>query len=443
MDPIGRQILLQLVLILLNAFFAAAEIAVISLNPGKLKKLVENGDKKASKLLTIIDRPAGFLSTIQIGITFTGFISSAFAAKNFSGKLVAWFVNIGFTSVSEETLSIVSMVIVTIILSYITLLFGELIPKRIAMQKAMQIAKISSGVICAASVCIKPVSWLLTASANLVLKILRLETESEDDAVTEEEIRFMVDVGEENGAINPEEKEMIENIFEFNNTTAKDVMTHYKDVELIQSDMSDDEIFEIISSTGYSRFPVYEDDINDIIGIIIAKEFLLHRVSDDNVPLSHLLRPPYFVPESVHTDVLFRDMQSKKQHFSVVVNEYGETRGIVTMEDLLEEIVGNIYDESDMQEDEPEITKLSDNLWRMSGSVSIDTLAEELDLDDDEFDEDRKFDTLGGLVFSQLQTIPEDGSKIDVEVGSLEIHVEEFEDRRVVTATVCKKLKVV
>lgn len=441
MDPIGRQIFFQLVLILLNAFFAATEIAVISLTPNKLKKLVEDGDKKAAGLLKMVEAPSGFLSTIQIGITLAGFLGSAFAAQNFSDKLVSWFISLGIT-IPENVLNTISVIIITIILSYLTLVFGELVPKRIAMQKPLQIAKFSSGVIRGVSVIMKPVIWLLTGSTNLILRILRLKTEAEEESVTEEEIRFMVDVGEENGAINSEEKEMIENIFEFNNTTAKDVMTHYKDVELISTDMTDDEIYDLIAKTGYSRFPVYEDDINDITGIIITKEFLLHQSRRDKSPLAHILRPAYFVPETVHTDVLFRDMQSKKQHFAVIVNEYGETRGIVTMEDLLEEIVGNIYDESDTQEEEPEIIKLDDNLWRMSGAVSIDTLSDELDLEEDEFTEDRKFGTLGGLVFSKLQTIPEDGSEIQVEAGSLKIQVEKLEDRRVITATVSKKIKV-
>jgi len=439
LDPLGRQIILQIVLIALNAFFAAAEIAVISLNPNRLRKLVEDGDKKAPGILKMVEMPSGFLSTIQIGITLAGFMGSAFAAENFSGKLVKWFSGFEFVNISVGVLNTVSVIIITIVLSYLTLVFGELVPKRIAMQKPLETAKMCAGVIRVVSIVMKPVIWLLTVSTNLLLRLLRMKVEAEDETVTEEEIRFMVDVGEESGSIDLDEKEMIENIFELDNKSARDVMTHYMDVATISLDMTDAEIFDLIAQTEYSRFPVYEGDMNNIVGILITKEFLLHRTLKDSTPLIDILRKPvHFVPETIHIDDLFRDMQSKKQHFAVVVNEYGETKGIVTMEDLLEEIVGNIYDESDSQEDEPGIEKTADNVWKISGNAPLDDVISALDIDEDSLPPNRRFDTLGGLVFSQLQTIPEDGTIFEVQVGNLNIQIEKFENKRVISAIVSK-----
>jgi Hemolysins and related proteins containing CBS domains len=428
------------VLIALNAFFASAEMAMISLNPNKLRKLVEDGDKKAVELLRMVETPSGFLSTIQIGITLAGYLGSAFAAENFSDKLVAWFMKFEFVTAPEKILNTVAVIGITIVLSYLTLVFGELVPKRIAMQKPLEIAKMSAGVIRGVALVMKPVIWLLTVSTNLLLRMLRMKVEAEDETVTEEEIRFMVDVGEESGSIDLDEKEMIENIFELDNKIARDVMTHYKDVAAISLDMTDAEIFDLIAQTEYSRFPVYEGDINNVAGILITKEFLLHRTLNDNTPLAGIVRNPvHFVPETIHIDDLFRDMQSKKQHFAVVVNEYGETKGIVTMEDLIEEIVGNIYDESDTQEDEePGIEKIADNVWKISGNAPIEDVIDTLEIDEDDIPANRRYDTLGGLVFSQLQTIPEDGTIFDITVSNLNIHIEKFENKRVISAIVSR-----
>ncbi len=354
-DPIWWQLLLQVVLIALNAFFASTEIAVISLNANKIRRLAEEGDKKAKQMLKMVETPAGFLSTIQIGITLAGFLGSAFAADNFASKLTDWMVSVqGFTAVSPDTLNTIAVIIITLILSYFTLVFGELVPKRIAMQRPEKVARASASVITVLSVVMKPIIWLLSVSTNGILRLLRMNPNQKEDEVTEEEIRLMVDIGEEKGAIEPTEKEMIENIFEFNNTTARDVMTHRTDVIAIQRDETEEDILQLIQESGLSRFPVYDEDIDDIIGILNTRAYLLNLRSDAPKSLERLLRPAHCVPESVHTDVLFRSMQKSKDHIAVVVDEYGGTSGIVTMEDLLEEIVGNIYDEYDPQ-DEQEI----------------------------------------------------------------------------------------
>ena len=435
-DPL-LPILVLVILIFINAFFAAAEIAVISLSETKLKKQAEEGDKKAAKLLRLMQSPDSFLSAIQVAITLAGFLSSAFAADTFSDPLVQWlFHDVGFTLIPEATLNTLMVVLITVILSYFTLVLGELVPKRLAMKKTEGVARFTVGTVTAVATVFRPVIWLLSKSTNGVLRLLHIDPKADEEEVSEDEIRMMVDLGEERGAIEATEKEMIENIFEFNNTTAEDVMVHRTDMVVIWVDETQEEILRTIRESGLSRFPVYEEDADDIIGILNTRDYLL------NVPVAHpktvreLLRPAYFVPESVRTDILFRDMQSKKVHMAIVVDEYGGTSGLVTMEDLLEEIVGNIYDEFDPQE-EKDIEKLEENLWRVTGSCELDTLAEVLEL---EFPEDEECDTLGGLIFTGLSMIPEDGSQWEVDTCGLHIQVKEFIDRRVEWALVSKLL---
>lgn len=439
-DPIWSQLLLQVVLIAINAFFAATEIAVISLNENKLRKQAEEGDSKAVQMLKMVEQPAGFLSTIQIGITLAGFLGSAFAADNFASKLVRYLVDeLQLTAIPENVLNTLSVVVITIILSYFTLVFGELVPKRVAMQKSDQVARLVCGVINGSSKLLKPVVWLLSASTNGVLRLMRIDPNAEDEQVTEEEIRMMVDIGEEKGAIESNEKEMIDNIFEFNNMSAEDCMIHRTDVTAIWVEDTPDEIVKTIEETGLSRFPVYDEDLDDVLGILFTRDYLLNLRAENPKPLRELLRPAYFVPESVHTDVLFREMQTQKVHMAIVVDEYGGTSGIVTLEDLLEEIVGNIYDEFDPQ-DEQDISLVSENTWRVSGGVDLETLNETLEI---ELPTDEEYDTLGGLIFSQLTSIPKDGATPEMDCFGLHIQVEEIKERRVEWALVSKLPEVI
>ena len=434
-DPIWPQLLLQVVLILVNAFFAATEIAVISLNENVLRHQAEDGDKKAAKLLKIVETPTRFLSTIQIGITLAGFLGSAFAADNFAGRIRDWAVaSYQLDAGAAAAVNTLSVILITIILSFFTLVFGELVPKRIAMQKTDKVARMACGVVSVLAAFMRPIIWLLTVSTNGMLRLLHIAPNAEDDEVSEEEIRMMVDIGEEKGAIESGEKEMIENIFEFNNMTAEDVMIHRTDVVMLWAEDPDEEIVRTIEETGLTRFPVYEEDADDVVGVLNTRTYLLNARLERPRPLRELLTPAYFVPESVRTDVLFRDMQAKKIHMAVVVDEYGGTSGIITMEDLLEEIVGNIYDEFDPQEDQ-EIVQLEANLWRVAGSADLEEVAEALDM---ELPEDEECDTLGGLVFAQLSVIPEDGSHPAVDIYGLHIEVEELTDRRVEWALVSK-----
>ncbi|WP_295633910.1 hemolysin family protein [uncultured Intestinimonas sp.] len=435
-DPIWPQILLQVVLILLNAFFASTEIAVLSLNENLLRREAEEGDKKAARLLKIVQAPTKFLSTIQIGITLAGFLGAAFAAENFASRITAWLVDgLGFSALPREAVQSVSVSLITLVISFFTLIFGELVPKRVAMKKAEMVARFASGVVYGLSVVMSPVIALLTLCTNGVLRLMGIDPNADEEEVSEEGIRMMVDIGEEKGAIEADEKEMIENVFEFNDTVAEDVMVHRTDMVMVWAGDTDQEIVETIESTGLSRFPVYEEDADDIIGILSSRDYFLNSRKEAPKPLRELLRPAYFVPESVPADVLFRDMQSRKTHMAIVVDEYGGTSGLLTMEDLLEEIVGNIYDEFDPQEAQ-EIIQLEPNLWRVAGGAELDDVAAALDL---EFPEDEEADTLSGLIFDQLPVIPKDGpSQVEVEAAGLHIKVESVADRRVAWALVSK-----
>lgn len=433
-DPIGSQILVQLLLILINAFFAATETSVVSLNENKIRKQADDGDLKARQLLKMIESPTRFLSTIQVCITLSGFLASAFASDSFAALLVGLFVNAGFTLISPAALHTICVILITLVLSYFMIVLGELVPKRVALQNPEKTASFACGTIRVVSKIFSPLVWLLSASTNGVLRLLRINPNEASEEVTEEEIRMMVDMGSETGAIEQDERAMIENIFEFNNTTAADVMVHRMDVVAIHVEDDDQEILKTIRESGLSRFPVYDSDIDDIIGILNTRDFLLNAQSQQPRPLRQLLRDVYMVPETVAADTLFSNMQKQKIHLAVVVDEYGGMSGIVTMEDLLEEIVGNIYDEFDPSEDS-EIEKLGENLWRVNGTVELETLAEALGVD---LPLDQEYDTLGGMVFSSFSSIPEEGTHPEVTMYGLHIRVESICDHRVEKALVSK-----
>ena len=427
------EILLQVVLILINAFFAATELAVVSLNSTKLRKLEEDGNKTASKLLKMVEEPSAFLSTIQVAITLAGYLGSAFAAENFSGDLSNWlYYTLGFQALSLKALNSVSIIIITIILSYFTLVFGELVPKRIAMQKPYEVAKLACGVIRGMAFVLRPVIWLLSVSVNAVLRLLRLKVEAEEESVTEDEIRMMVDLGGQRGTIDEDEQEWIQNVFDFGDISVREAMTPRNDMDALPDDADDQEILEMIRECGRSRMPVYQENIDTIVGILNARDFLLDRNSGKNTPLKKLLRPAYFAPETIKADNLFKEMQKEKVHIAIVVDEYGGTEGIITMEDLLEEIVGNIYDEFD-QPEQPEIVPLGENQWRVSGATPLSSLVDDLDLPLPESDD---YDTLGGMIVTRLSSIPKDGEELDLEVNGVALHVERIRDHRIESVVV-------
>ena len=430
------QLFLQLLLILLNAFFAATEIAFVSLNENKLKHQAEEGDKKASKMLKMVQEPTGFLSTIQIGITLAGFLGSAFAADSFSDMLVNWMINLfKFSESIRPTLDAVAVIVITLILSYFTLVLGELVPKRIAMKNGEKFARTVCGFINGLATVLKPIVWFMTVSTNGVLRLCGINPKEEEETVSEDDIRLMIDIGEEKGTIDSDEKEMIENIFEFSDTTVNEIMIHRTAVTFIDAASTPDEILNIIKESGYSRFPVYEENVDNIIGILRAREYLLESANCNAPDVKALVKPAKFVHESVRADVLFKDMQKNHVHLCVVVDEFGGTSGVISLEDLPEEIVGNIYDEYDEQ-NKPDIVKLEDNLWRIAGTTQLDDISDTLDIEIDY--ETEEYKTLGGMVFSEIPSIPDDGTLPEVEVKGLKIKVEKIVDLRVESALVSK-----
>jgi len=418
--------LLQIILILLNGFFASSEIALLSLNTNKLKKHAENGDKNAIRLVHLIEEPSLFLSTIQIGITLAGFLGSAFAADNFSGYLVHFiYQDLGLTRFSLATLDTIAVIIITLILSYFTLIFGELVPKRIAMQKSYQLATIASKVINVVGFVMKPIVSFLSLSTNLVLRLLGMKTDANRESVTEEDIQLLVELGEETGILDEDESEWIQNVFAFDDTMVKEIMVHAIDVEAISLTNTEEEILEAMKHTGLSRFPVYKKDLNAIIGVLYTKDYLLAS-KKERENLEELLRSVYFVPENMVASDLFNDLQRNKIHFAVVSDEFGAVSGIITMEDLLEEIVGNIYDEHDTTE-EGYIEKLNDTSWRVSGDCEIALLEEGID---PIFKENDEYDTVAGLIFSHLRKIPKDGAIFDIRINGYNFHVCKVKNRR-------------
>lgn len=434
MDSLTSQILLQVVFILLNAFFAGSEIAFLSLNTVKLNKLAEEGDKSAPALLKLVENPNRFLSGIQVAITLSGFLSAAFGAENFSGYLVSFFTDVLKVPLPVQALSVISMVIVTVIISFFSIAFGEMVPKRIAMQKPLVIAKMALSVMRVIGTIFAPIIALLNVTTNGTLRLLGMKTEADDDTASEEDIRLMVENSGAQGAIAQDEQEWIENVFDFGDLVASEAMTPEPDVTAFRMDESEENILETIRRTGLSRYPVYEKDINHVRGILNARDFLINLQQKNKKPMSALLRPAYFVPESVHADQLFKDMQSRKQHLAIVVDEYGGTAGIVTIEDLLEEIVGNIYDEFDPEEPK-EINEIREGVWRVSGSLHVEELADALDIT---LPEDLDYDTVAGMILSCLPTVPEDGSTVTVEIFGLRVQVESVRNRKICWALVEK-----
>jgi putative hemolysin len=399
-----QSLLFLLFLVFINAFFAASEIALITLNDNKVKSRAEGGDKKSIKLMTLLGEPSKFLATIQVGITLAGFMASAFAAESYSESMSALILGMG-VPLSASVIKTFSMVIITIVLSYFTLVLGELVPKRIAMKKSEEISNVVVGPLLFLMKATSPFVKLLTVSTNFFVRLAGIDPHSVDDNVTEEEIRMMIDVGEEKGTIHESEKMMINNIFEFNNKTASDIMTHRTDIVAldVESDLYD--VVKLINEEKYSRIPVFEKTVDNVVGILHTKD-MISFLSDESLSrefsLRKIIREPYFVPESKKTDELFRDLQRNKTPISIVIDEYGGTAGIATIEDLVEEIVGEILDEYD--EEEPGIQSLEDGTYIIDGFTSLDEMEHFFET---EFPID-EYDTLSGFMIGNLGIIPVD-----------------------------------
>lgn len=425
-------IILQIVLIFVNAVFASAEIAVISMNDNRMAKMATEGDKRAIKLSKLTDQPSQFLSVIQVAITLAGFFGSAFAADNFASRLTNLLIKTGI-DFPIGTFNTISVIIITLILSYFTLVFGELVPKRFAMKNAEKLALFLSNLLYLISKLFAPLVWLLTISTNGVLRLIGIDPNSEDEEVTEEDIRMMVDVGSEKGSINESEKQMIQNVFEFDNKTAEEVMTHRTEVTILWLEETDEEWAQKITKSRHSRYPVCDGSADNIIGVLNVKDyFRIKDKSRENV-MKKAIKSAYYVPETVRTDVLFQNMKKSRNHFAVVFDEYGGMSGVITMNDLLEQIVGNIDDDY-LNPEPPSIEKIDEDSWKIKGSAYLEDVSRELNISLP----DEDFDTFGGLVFGVLGIIPEDGSTMELEEYGLKIKVTEIKGRRLETAIVYK-----
>ncbi len=411
-----QQLLLQLILILLNAFFASAEIALISLNETKLKAHAEDGDKKAAKILKMVEEPTRFLSTIQVGITLAGFLGSAFAAENFADKLSEFLK--GTFNISSSFIDNLSVVLITLILSFFTLVFGELVPKRLAMRHKDKLANSVCGIISFLSAVLRPIVWFLTVSTNCVLRILGIDPKEKDETVSEEDIVIMLDAGVDEGRFDENDIEYIKNVFKLDGMFAKDVMTPRKSLLMVEKNATDEEIMEIIENEGFSRIPVYDDIRDNIIGIFHCRDFLLNHAKPD-FKLEDIMFSPVFVPEAAKLDALFKDMQKEHQHIVVVINEHGETAGIVTMEDILEEIVGEIWDETD--EAVEDILQTGDNTYRVLCTTAIESFFEFFSLRFEEGATDAT--TVNGWITELIGSIPEQGFTFDYENLFIEVTV--------------------
>lgn len=429
-DPFLWPIVLQIVLIALNAVFACAEIAVISINDNKLAQLVAQGNKAAQRLARLTSRPARFLATIQIAITLSGFLGSAFAADNFSDPLVDALLTAG-VPIPAATLDKIAVILITLLLSYFTLVFGELVPKRLAMKKAESLALGLSGLITAISTLFAPVVTVLTASTNGILRLLGIDPNADEEEVSEEEIKMMVDRGSEKGVFGSSTKEFIQNVFEFDDLTVGEFATHRTELDLLWTNQSVEEWKQVIFRTGHTRYPVCDGTVDQVIGVLDTREFFRLQDHSQQEILKTVVKPAFFVPETVKADVLFRQMKQRRTYYAVVLDEYGGLLGVVTIKDLLEQLVGEIQ-----QEGEPEdIQPLEPNTWRIQGMAPLDDVALALGVSLPL----EEYDTFGGYVFGLYGSIPPDGRILSLDTDQLHIQATLIRQHRLVEALVSRQ----
>ena len=425
------QLIVLFILILVNAYFAASEIAYISLNDAKIEKQAKEGNKKAKQIEKMLKTPSKFLATIQIGITLAGFLSSAFASDAFAEKLAPMLYDL-MPFISLIAWKNISIIVITIILSFFTLIFGELVPKRLAMKHYEKIAFGTIGVIRFIATVTSPFVKLLTACTNGVSKLFGVG-ENEEESVTEEEIKMMVDQGQEKGTIKQEEKELINNVFELNDITVSEIMRHRKDIFAVDINISTDELLEELSQEEYrySRIPVYDETIDEIKGILYVKD-VLKNINKKNFKVKNVVKEAYFVSQNRLINEVFRELQKNKKQIAIIIDEYGGTAGLITMEDILEELVGDIYDEYD--EEEREFEKIDDNTYLLSGSMPIYDVNKILDADIPEGD----YDTISGYLQDKLGRVPDDEETPIIDTEKVTYKIEEYEDKRIIKIKACK-----
>lgn len=432
-NSIVSLLLIQIILIALNAVFASAELAVLSVNESKINRLAERGSKKARRLRKLLKEPAKFLSTIQIAITLSGFLGSAFAADGFSDPLVDWLVGLGAT-LSRNTLDTLSVIFITLVLSYFTLIFGELVPKRIAMKKSEALALKVSGIVSGISVLFKPIVWLLSVSTNTVLRMLGIDPNETEEQICEEDIRMMVETGGETGAIDKDEQIFIQNVFEFDDLSVGEILTHRTDLTMLWLEDTDETWEKVICSSSFSRYPVCDGSPDRVVGVLNAKVYLREKdKSRDNIMCS-ALEPAYFVPETVKADVLFRNMKQTHNTFAVVLDEYGGLTGVVTIQDLIEKLVGELQENPSISETaEPQIKQIDCNTWEISGNAELDEIERAIGVT---FDTEY-INTFTGYIFDRLKGIPDDGqTNIELKLDNISVTIKEIKDHQVVLAEI-------
>lgn len=429
-----QTILLLIILIFLNAAFASAEIAVISMNETKLKKLASEGNVKAVRLAGLTEQPAKFLATIQVAITMAGFLQSATAAEKFSGMLVGNLTKAGI-AIPENVLKPVCLVLVTLILAYFNLVFGELVPKRVAMKKADSLALGMSGVLYYVSKIFAPLVWLLTVSTNLILKLMGINPEEEDDTVTEEEIRMLLMEGNKKGIIGAEESEIIQNVFELDDHAVIELCTHRREVVGLSMDDDDETWEQIIHESRHTQYPVYGENKDDIIGILDTKDYFRAADKSRKALLETAVDKAWLIPESMKANLLFQQMQEKRIYFAVLLDEYGGMSGIITLHDLMEMLVGDL-DDIEEEEHPEDIEKMDENWWTIQGHADLDEVQEEVKVSlPTEF-----YDTFSGYVCGVIGRVPDDGEQFVCEDRGLRIEVTVVSGHRIETAIVEKRI---
>ncbi|MBF2473427.1 HlyC/CorC family transporter [Listeria welshimeri] len=433
-DPESQQIILQLILIvvltMLNAFFASAEMALVSLNKNRVKSQAETGDKKAVMLAKLVDDPSKFLATIQVGITLAGFFSSASAATSIATRLESVF---GGSSFAKE----LSIIVVTIVLSYITLVFGELYPKRLALQKSEKIARVSVRPIMAVGVVLRPFVKFLSFSTDILVKLTRMEKNTDNEKMTREEMQLLIETGRRDGVIEVEELQMLRGVFEMDNKYAREVMVPRTDAFMVDAETESEELCDALLSENFSRVPVYIDNQDSVLGILHMKDFFAEarKSGFENIDVKSLVKDAYFAQETMFIDDLLKNMQRTRNQMAILMDEYGGVAGIITVEDLLEEIVGEIDDENDVFSDE--VKKINDTTFIVEGRMTLDNFNKMFHVELPS----RGVDTVAGFVLTLTGTIPEEDDKVVVEYGTLRFTVEEMNDARLVSVRVEKDIQ--
>ena len=427
-------VILQIVLIFLNAVFASAEMAVVTVSETKLEKLAEEGNRKAKRILKLKNNPSKFLSTIQVAITLAGLMGSAYAADNFAPYLRDWLLSLG-VGIPTNTLNSLCVFAITLVLSFFSIVLGELVPKRIAMKYAERIALGFSRPLRLISALFSPFVWILSQSTNCVLLLFRINPNEEEEAASEDELRMMLQDSSERGAIDTLENEMIQNIFEFDDTSVSEICTHRRDVTFLYAEDSIEDWRQTLTETRFNYYPICGKDADDIIGVLNFKKFFRSENNSIEDAIKNAAEKPYFVPENMKADILFTNMKKARSYFAVAVDEYGGTSGVVTVHDLLELLVGELVDKDEIPVEE--IRKTGENQWHIVGSANIDDVAKELDVDFG----DEECDTFGGYVFTLLGAMPDDGATPELETDDLFIRVELVEDHRIERAVVVRKPK--